>query len=95
MKLLVDPSTLYEPPFILLETRIHVYAAASLFTPVTETTCDMEVPTSFIPDSVEDCDMVGIVYVGKTVGNNILLKSSTRVQVLNIPAVVPIGSPPT
>ena len=74
---------------------MHVYADASLFTPVTDTVCDIDEPTSFIPDSVEDWDIVGIIYVGKTVGNSILLKSSTRVQVLNIPAVVPIGRPPT
>ena len=48
-----------------------------------------------MPDSVEDWVIVGIVYVGKTVGNNILLNSCTNVHVLSIPAVVPEGRPPT
>ena len=68
---------------------------ASFFVPSTVKVGLNVAPISYVPVTVEFKMIVGIVYVGRIVGNKISSNNSTKFFPYSSPAVVPASIPPT
>jgi hypothetical protein len=78
-----------------LNKRNSVNRPASFLTPVAVNDNEIVEPTSARVLETPPIEIVGIVYVGSTVGNNRSSNKLTKVSPLKLLTVVPEGIPPT